>query len=171
MTSHLGSAPVNPVLVFPVKLWSTNLDNSVASIEAKANVCCVKFSPSSRYHLAFGCAGKRKAAGPRPGDWMCPELSAQPSSCEGSRPLSRPCSVSVQTTVSITTTCGTPSSQSWSSKVTGRPCPTPSLSAARKSCPRKLSATGGVLLVKPGLDLPGPPERTGEDFWFCLDQW
>ncbi|KAJ7421695.1 E3 ubiquitin-protein ligase RFWD2 [Willisornis vidua] len=40
-----------------VKLWSTNLDNSVASIEAKANVCCVKFSPSSRYHLAFGCAG------------------------------------------------------------------------------------------------------------------
>ncbi|KAG8515740.1 E3 ubiquitin-protein ligase COP1, partial [Galemys pyrenaicus] len=38
-----------------VKLWSTNLDNSVASIEAKANVCCVKFSPSSRYHLAFGC--------------------------------------------------------------------------------------------------------------------
>ncbi|KAI1236464.1 hypothetical protein IHE44_0014711 [Lamprotornis superbus] len=39
-----------------MKLWSTNLDNSVASIEAKANVCCVKFSPSSRYHLAFGCA-------------------------------------------------------------------------------------------------------------------
>ncbi|XP_077392583.1 E3 ubiquitin-protein ligase COP1 [Festucalex cinctus] len=39
-----------------VKLWSTNLNNSVASIEAKANVCCVKFSPSSRYHLAFGCA-------------------------------------------------------------------------------------------------------------------
>ncbi|KAA8586683.1 hypothetical protein FQN60_000519 [Etheostoma spectabile] len=41
-----------------VKLWSTNLDNSVASIEAKANVCCVKFSPTSRYHLAFGCAGE-----------------------------------------------------------------------------------------------------------------
>uniref|UniRef100_UPI00358F7B84 E3 ubiquitin-protein ligase COP1 isoform X1 n=2 Tax=Myxine glutinosa TaxID=7769 RepID=UPI00358F7B84 len=39
-----------------VKLWSTNLDNSVGSIEAKANVCCVKFSPLSRYHLAFGCA-------------------------------------------------------------------------------------------------------------------
>uniref|UniRef100_A0A4W3HDR3 COP1 E3 ubiquitin ligase n=1 Tax=Callorhinchus milii TaxID=7868 RepID=A0A4W3HDR3_CALMI len=39
-----------------VKLWSTNLDNSVASIEAKANVCCVKFSPTSMYHLAFGCA-------------------------------------------------------------------------------------------------------------------
>uniref|UniRef100_A0A8B9J6X3 COP1 E3 ubiquitin ligase n=1 Tax=Astyanax mexicanus TaxID=7994 RepID=A0A8B9J6X3_ASTMX len=42
--------------IFTVKLWSTNLDNSVASIEAKANVCCVKFSPTSRYHLAFGCA-------------------------------------------------------------------------------------------------------------------
>ncbi|TRY98136.1 hypothetical protein DNTS_028490 [Danionella cerebrum] len=39
-----------------VKIWSTNLENSVASIEAKANVCCVKFSPSSRFHLAFGCA-------------------------------------------------------------------------------------------------------------------
>lgn len=44
-------------LCVSVKLWSTNLDNSVASIEAKANVCCVKFSPTSRYHLAFGCAG------------------------------------------------------------------------------------------------------------------
>ncbi|KAL4689559.1 hypothetical protein H8959_012350, partial [Pygathrix nigripes] len=39
-----------------VKLWYTNLDSSVASTEAKANVCCVKFSPSFRYHLAFGCA-------------------------------------------------------------------------------------------------------------------
>lgn len=51
----------------PVKLWSTNLDNSVASIEAKANVCCVKFSPTSRYHLAFGCAGKIKPAHKNPG--------------------------------------------------------------------------------------------------------
>ncbi|GAB6021877.1 hypothetical protein CHUAL_006043 [Chamberlinius hualienensis] len=39
-----------------VKLWSTNVDNSVASLDAKANVCCVKFSPDSRYHLAFGSA-------------------------------------------------------------------------------------------------------------------
>lgn len=61
-----GTPPVYPVLFFPVKLWSTNLDNSVASIEAKANVCCVKFSPTSRYHLAFGCAGKRKAAHSNP---------------------------------------------------------------------------------------------------------
>ncbi|KAL4656121.1 E3 ubiquitin-protein ligase RFWD2 isoform X3 [Arapaima gigas] len=47
---------LNVFVAFSVKLWSTNLDNSVASIEAKANVCCVKFSPTSRYHLAFGCA-------------------------------------------------------------------------------------------------------------------
>ncbi len=39
-----------------VKLWSTNSANSVASLEAKANVCCVKFNPSSSYHLAYGSA-------------------------------------------------------------------------------------------------------------------
>ncbi|XP_013407329.1 E3 ubiquitin-protein ligase RFWD2 [Lingula anatina] len=39
-----------------VKLWSTDVEHSVASIEAKANVCCVKFNPESRYHLAFGSA-------------------------------------------------------------------------------------------------------------------
>lgn len=39
-----------------VKLWSTNMENSVTSLEAKANVCCVKFNPASRYYLAFGSA-------------------------------------------------------------------------------------------------------------------
>ena len=39
-----------------VKLWSTNVAHSVASLEAKANVCCVKFNPNSCYHLAFGSA-------------------------------------------------------------------------------------------------------------------
>ncbi|XP_014668463.1 PREDICTED: E3 ubiquitin-protein ligase RFWD2-like isoform X2 [Priapulus caudatus] len=39
-----------------VKLWSTNMEHSVTSLEAKANVCCVKFNPSSRFHLAFGSA-------------------------------------------------------------------------------------------------------------------
>ena len=29
----------------------------MGSIEAKANVCCVKFNPESRFHLAFGSAG------------------------------------------------------------------------------------------------------------------
>nr|KAG5699838.1 hypothetical protein BaRGS_034612 [Batillaria attramentaria] len=39
-----------------VKLWSSNVDHSIASLEAKANVCCVKFNPESRFHLAFGSA-------------------------------------------------------------------------------------------------------------------
>lgn len=39
-----------------VKLWSLNIDHSVASLEAKANVCCVKFNPRSSCHLAFGSA-------------------------------------------------------------------------------------------------------------------
>lgn len=39
-----------------VKLWSLNLEHSVASLEAKANVCCVKFNPRSSCHLAFGSA-------------------------------------------------------------------------------------------------------------------
>ncbi|CAG0899502.1 unnamed protein product [Darwinula stevensoni] len=39
-----------------VKLWATNLEHSVSTIEAKANVCSVKFNPDSRYHVAFGSA-------------------------------------------------------------------------------------------------------------------
>ncbi|GLG99565.1 Protein will die slowly [Gryllus bimaculatus] len=39
-----------------VKLWSLNFNHSVASLEAKANVCCVKFNPRSSCHLAFGSA-------------------------------------------------------------------------------------------------------------------
>ncbi|KAK9509545.1 hypothetical protein O3M35_006841 [Rhynocoris fuscipes] len=39
-----------------VKLWSLNMEHSVASLEAKANVCCVKFNPRSSCHLAFGSA-------------------------------------------------------------------------------------------------------------------
>lgn len=39
-----------------VKLWSTNTSRSVSCIEAKANVCCVKFNPQSSFHLVFGCA-------------------------------------------------------------------------------------------------------------------
>ena len=41
----------------PITLYrSTDIQHSVASLEAKANVCCVKFNPSSCYHLAFGSA-------------------------------------------------------------------------------------------------------------------
>ena len=39
-----------------VKLWSVNSEHSVATLEARANVCCVKFNPLSRYHLAYGAA-------------------------------------------------------------------------------------------------------------------
>ena len=39
-----------------VKLWSTNVAQSLCSLETKANVCCVKFNPNSCYHLAFGSA-------------------------------------------------------------------------------------------------------------------
>ena len=45
-------------LLSTVKLWSTGTEHSVSCIEAKANVCCVKFNPESRYHLAFGSAGR-----------------------------------------------------------------------------------------------------------------
>ncbi|XP_031335112.1 E3 ubiquitin-protein ligase COP1-like [Photinus pyralis] len=39
-----------------VKLYSLNFEHSIATLEAKANVCCVKFNPRSSYHLAFGSA-------------------------------------------------------------------------------------------------------------------
>lgn len=39
-----------------VKLWSLNDEHSIATLEAKANVCCVKFNPKSSCHLAFGSA-------------------------------------------------------------------------------------------------------------------
>ncbi|KAG7171793.1 E3 ubiquitin-protein ligase COP1-like, partial [Homarus americanus] len=39
-----------------VKLWSLDCERSMTCLEAKANVCCVQFNPSSRYHLAFGSA-------------------------------------------------------------------------------------------------------------------
>ena len=39
-----------------VKIWSTTQPNAVGSIESKANVCCVKFNPSSAYHIVFGSA-------------------------------------------------------------------------------------------------------------------
>ena len=45
------------LFLFVVKLWATNMEHSVSTLEAKANVCCVKFNPESRYHLAFGSAG------------------------------------------------------------------------------------------------------------------
>lgn len=39
-----------------VKLWSTEQERSVATLESKANVCCVKFCPENTFHIAFGSA-------------------------------------------------------------------------------------------------------------------
>ncbi|XP_025419361.1 E3 ubiquitin-protein ligase COP1-like isoform X1 [Sipha flava] len=39
-----------------VKLWTLNQERSVACLEAKANVCCVKFNPVGASYLAFGSA-------------------------------------------------------------------------------------------------------------------
>lgn len=54
----VGSLSVLQFMHILVKLWSTKMEHSVATLEAKANVCCVKFNPSSRYNIAFGSAGK-----------------------------------------------------------------------------------------------------------------
>lgn len=39
-----------------VKLYSLNVEHAIASLEVKANVCCVKFNPKSSCNLAFGSA-------------------------------------------------------------------------------------------------------------------
>ncbi|XP_005091898.1 E3 ubiquitin-protein ligase COP1 [Aplysia californica] len=39
-----------------VKLWDWDRPHSVMTIEGGANVCCVKFNPTTRYNLAFGSA-------------------------------------------------------------------------------------------------------------------
>ncbi|CAL1540829.1 unnamed protein product, partial [Lymnaea stagnalis] len=39
-----------------VKLWDWDRPQSVMTIEGGANVCCVKFNPTTRYNLAFGSA-------------------------------------------------------------------------------------------------------------------
>ncbi|KAL4711286.1 hypothetical protein ACJJTC_019127 [Scirpophaga incertulas] len=39
-----------------VKLWALNAERSVGTLEARFNVCCVRFNPRSSAHLAFGSA-------------------------------------------------------------------------------------------------------------------
>lgn len=39
-----------------MKLWSLLSNNAVATLETKANICCVKFNPKSSCHIAFGSA-------------------------------------------------------------------------------------------------------------------
>lgn len=38
------------------QVWSTNAAASVAQIDMKANVCCVKYSPTNPQQLAIGSA-------------------------------------------------------------------------------------------------------------------
>ena len=40
-----------------VKLWSTQLKNSIATIPTKANICSVRFNPKTANQIAFGSAG------------------------------------------------------------------------------------------------------------------
>ena len=40
-----------------MKIWSTNQQKSVSTIESKANICCVKFNPENSHFIAFGSAG------------------------------------------------------------------------------------------------------------------
>lgn len=42
-----------------VKLWSSNVNLSLATIQSGANICSVKFNPKSLYHLAFASADHR----------------------------------------------------------------------------------------------------------------
>ena len=74
-----------------VKLWSTNMSHSVASLEAKANVCCVKFNPRWVF-----C---RRTTSHLP-------ISARVTTWR----------LEVLTTASTTTTSGQPSSHSMSSR-------------------------------------------------------
>lgn len=39
-----------------VKIWDVHAEKAVATIESKANVCCVKFNPDSANYIAFGSA-------------------------------------------------------------------------------------------------------------------
>lgn len=39
-----------------MKIWDTGLSSSVATIDSKANVCCVKFNPSESNKIVFGSA-------------------------------------------------------------------------------------------------------------------
>ena len=41
---------------FTVKLWASNMCHSVSVLNAEANVCAVRFHPTSRNFLSYGCA-------------------------------------------------------------------------------------------------------------------
>ena len=51
------SSPFLP-LSLAVKLWCTSRPHSIYKIDAKANVCSVRFHPVERHYLAYGSAGQ-----------------------------------------------------------------------------------------------------------------
>ncbi len=46
------------LLWYAVKLWSANCNQSIYTLDTKANVCSVQFHPTNRFYLAFGSAGE-----------------------------------------------------------------------------------------------------------------
>ncbi len=40
----------------PLQIWSTKEQDSLAQIDMKANVCCVKYNPASSHEVAIGSA-------------------------------------------------------------------------------------------------------------------
>lgn len=61
-TWSVDFAPTSPNMIASgsddhhVKIWDINSEKAVATIESKANVCCVKFNPDSSNYIAFGSA-------------------------------------------------------------------------------------------------------------------
>ena len=51
LSLHLPPFPIS------VKLWCTSRPHSIFKIDAKANVCSVRFHPVERHYLAYGSAG------------------------------------------------------------------------------------------------------------------
>ena len=53
----LGSGVLNlECYDWMLQVWSTKMQNHVAHIPMKANVCCVNFSPTSAHDVAIGSA-------------------------------------------------------------------------------------------------------------------
>ena len=52
--SHISFFSSSPLVV---KLWCTSRPHSIFKIDAKANVCSVRFHPVERHYLAYGSAG------------------------------------------------------------------------------------------------------------------
>ena len=53
----LNLSDITLFLLYVVKLWCTSRPHSIFKIDAKANVCSVRFHPVERHYLAYGSAG------------------------------------------------------------------------------------------------------------------